>query len=158
MPTDPSPSAASGPSAPERGWFRPWMLLFPLLPAGLMLAVIVGLTQGERPVTQRFFAQVRLGNAAAATALATDGLAAEVRACLGSACTEGSSAPALRLLQAGAHEDLQRVVPRGDGAACVAGRLSTTTEQHPMVVRLRRVGRVWRVDGIGLDGAADCGL
>jgi len=133
------------------------MLLFPLLPAGLMLAVIVGLTQGERPVTQRFFAQVRLGRADAAAALTTAPLAAEVRACLASACTEGSSSAALRMLQAGAHEDLVRVVPTGPDAACVSGRLSTATAQHRMSVRLQRVGRGWRVAGIGLDAAADCG-
>jgi hypothetical protein len=113
--TVPTTDAAQPEAPPERGWFRPWMLLFPLVPAGLMLAVIVGLTQGERPVTQRFFAQVRLGRGPAAAALATDALAAEVQQCLLSACETGASAPALRLLQAGAHEDLQRVVPVGDG-------------------------------------------
>lgn len=155
--TVPTTDAAQPEAPPERGWFRPWMLLFPLVPAGLMLAVIVGLTQGERPVTQRFFAQVRLGRGPAAAALATDALAAEVQQCLLSACETGSSAPALRLLQAGAHEDLQRVVPVGDGAACVAGRLSTATAQHPLTVQLRKVGRAWRVDGLRLDDPSGCG-
>lgn len=155
--TVPTTAAAQPEAPPERGWFRPWMLLFPLVPAGLMLAVIVGLTQGERPITQRFFAQVRLGRGPAAAALATDALAAEVQQCLLSACETGASAPALRLLQAGAHEDLQRVVPTGDGAACVAGRLSTATAQHTLTVQLRKVGRAWRVDGLRLDDPAGCG-